>query len=65
MSKFKKWDTIEAIERGRGFEEGTVLNIYTAKKGKWKGQQMYILRIMGGTATVPVSAEVNYQLKKK
>ncbi len=63
--KFKIGDTIEAIEKGRGFEEATVLNIFTETKGKNKGKEMYLLKIICGKATVPVSAEVNYQLKKK
>lgn len=63
MPKFKKYDQIAAINCN-GFEKATVLNIYTAEKGKFKGRQMYLLRIMNGTATVPVEAEINYQLVK-
>ena len=33
-------------------------------KGKRKGQKMYLLKILNGTATIPVSAEVNYELIK-
>lgn len=64
MSKFKRGDTIESIERGKGFERATVLSVYTAEKGIRKDQKMYYLKIVNGTATVPVSAEVNYQLVK-
>ena len=65
MSKFKKNDVIEAIEPGKGLERAVVLNVYVAEKGKRKGQEMYYLRIINGTATIPVSAEVNYQLVKE
>ena len=65
MPKFKIGDTLEPIEIGRGFNNATVLGIYTSKTGKWKGQEMYLLKIMNGTASIPVSAEVNYKLKKK
>ena len=65
MAKFKKYDMIETIEQGRGFEKATVLNTYIAQKGRFKGQEMYYLRIVNGTATMPVSAEVNYRLFKK
>lgn len=64
MSKFKPGDVIESIERGKGFDKAIVLNVYTAEKGIRKGQKMYYLKIMNGTATVPVGAEVNYQLVK-
>ena len=59
--RFKKGDTIEAIERGRGFEKAVVMNIYTEQKGKNKGKEMYLLKIMCGTATMPVCAEENYR----
>ena len=65
MSKFKAFDKITAIERGRGFEEATVLNIFTAKKGRFKGREMYYVKIMNGTATIPISAEENYELVNK
>ena len=65
MPKFKRGDIIEAAERGSGFEWAYVANVYTARKGKFKGQQMYYLKIMNGTSTIPVTAEVNYKLKKK
>ncbi len=66
MSKFKPGDHIEAIDKGRGFEEAIVLGTFTEmSKGKFKGQEMYNLKIPCGTATIPVSAEYNYQILKK
>lgn len=65
MSKFKKGDVISAIDFGRGFNEATVLNIFTETKGVGKGRECYLLKIMNGTATVPVASEVCYQLVKK
>lgn len=65
MCKFKIGDHIEAIERGRGFERARVLGTYTSKSKKFKDKKMYLLKIMNGTATMPVSAEVNYRLSKK
>ena len=47
-----------------GYENATVINIFTQKKGKNKGKQYYVLKIMNGTATIPISAEVNYKLVK-
>lgn len=64
MCKFKVNDTIETIEHGRGFEKAVVMGIFTEKKGKNKGKEMYLLKIMCGTATIPISAEVNYRLVK-
>ena len=64
MSKFKRNDVIGAIEMGKGFDKATVLNVYEETKGKRKGQKMYLLKILNGTATIPVSAEVNYELIK-
>ena len=63
--KFKAGDTIGAIELGRGFEKAYVLGIFTGTKGRYKGKELYQLKITNGTATVPVSAEVNYELIKK
>lgn len=65
MSKFKPGDHIETIEKGKGFDEAVVLGTFTeTHKGKFKGQEMYNLRIICGTATIPVSAECNYRLSK-
>ena len=63
MSRFKIGDKIVPIERGRGFEEATVLKIFTETKGVHKGKEMYLLRIINGTATMAVSAEANYKLE--
>ena len=54
--KFKKGDTITVTEYGRGFDKATVTGM-VEKNGK----QYYTLKIMCGTATIPVSAEVNYK----
>ena len=64
--KFKKGDVIEAIDRGRGFEQATVLGTFIEdrKKSKFKGKEMYLLKIMNGTATIPIEAEENYKLYK-
>ena len=63
--KFKIGDTIETKEQGRGFEKATILGSFKETKGRFKGQEMYLLKIMNGTATMPITTEVNYQLKKK
>ena len=63
--KFKQGDQIEPVEPGRGFDKATVLSIFTETKGKSKGRKMYRLKIMNGTATIPVEAEACYQLIKK
>ena len=64
MTKFKVGDKIECLVKGRGFEEATVMKIYTKQDGKFKGEKMYLFKIPCGTATVPVSAEDNYQIKE-
>ena len=58
--KFKKGDTITRMEYCSGFERATVLDIFEDK-----GKQYYKLRILNGTATMPVGAEVNYERLKK
>ena len=58
--KFKKGDKIEPIAQGLGFENATVTGIT-----KQNGKQYYTLKIMCGTATIPVNAETNYQIKKQ
>ena len=55
--KFKKGDKIVVDEFGRGFEQATVTGII-----EQNGKQYYTLKIVNGTATIPVSAEVNYKL---
>lgn len=62
MPKFKVNDIIECVESGRGFDNAVVLGTFTEKKGIHKGKEMYLLKIMCGTATVPISsADVNYR----
>jgi hypothetical protein len=65
QQKFKIGNTIQAIEKGFGFENAVVLDTFTQKKGKFKGKEMYLLKIPCGTATIPVSAEKNYKVIKK
>ena len=59
--KFKPGDVITPIIGYSGFENATVMNTFTEKKGKNKGKQYYTLKILCGTATIPISAEVNYK----
>ena len=58
--KFKEGDTIQAVERGLGFEEATVTDIVEYKK-----RQCYKVDIPCGYAYIPVDSEVNYKLKDK
>ena len=60
--KFKVGDKIRPIATGGGFENASVQSIFTEKQGKDKGRKYYKLKILCGTATIPVSAEVNYEL---
>ena len=60
--KFKVGDKIRPITTGGGFENASVQSIFTEDKGKNKGRKYYRLKILCGTATIPVSAEVNYEL---
>lgn len=62
--KFKTGDIIEAIEQGTGFEKATVLGTFISEEKRTKGKEMYRLKILCGTATIPVSAEINYQKVK-
>jgi RNA polymerase-interacting CarD/CdnL/TRCF family regulator len=55
--KFKSGDKIVVNEYGRGFESATVTGVI-----KQNGKQYYTLKILCGTATIPISAEVNYKL---
>ena len=64
MSKFKVGDTITPIIGCCGYEDATVLSVFTEKKGKNKGKEYYVLSILNGTATIPVTAENNYKLRK-
>ena len=58
--KFEKGDIITVTEFGKGFDMATVTGIV-----EQSGKQYYSLKIMNGTATIPVSAEVNYELFEK
>ena len=58
--KFKQGDELVPIIRGRGFENAKVLGIVEEN-----GKQYYSLKIVNGTATIPISAEENYSLKEK
>lgn len=64
MCKFKKGDRITAIDKGRGFEEAIVLNTFISQEKRTRGRQMYLLKIICGTATIPIEAEVNYEIMK-
>lgn len=55
--KFSIGDTIVVDEYGKGFERATVTGVI-----EQKGRQYYTLKIMNGTATIPVSAEINYKI---
>lgn len=57
--KFKKGDKITVSEYGMGFEDATVKGVVNEN-----GRKYYVLKIVNGTATVPVSAESNYKLKE-
>ena len=65
MAKFKIGDKIEAVSYGIGFDKATVLGIIISQEKRTKGKKMYYLKIMNGTATVPISAEINYRLVKE
>ena len=54
--KFKVGDTIVVDEYGRGFERAVIRDVIEKN-----GKQYYSLKIMNGTATIPVSAEINYK----
>ena len=58
--KFKQGDELVPIIRGRGFENAKVLGIIEEN-----GKQYYSLKIVNGTATIPISAEENYSLKEE
>lgn len=64
MCKFKKGDRITAIDKGRGFEEAIVLGTFISQEKRTRGKQMYLLKIICGTATIPIEAEVNYEIMK-
>lgn len=58
--KFKVGDKLKVAEYGKGFDDSTVIGVTENN-----GRQYYILKIMCGTATIPISAEVNYELFKE
>lgn len=62
--KFQVGDVIETLPGYTGFEKATILGTFTEEKGIHKGKEMYLLKILCGTATMPISAENNYQLYK-
>ena len=55
--KFEVGDNIVVDEYGKGFEKATVTGVI-----EQNGKQYYTLKIMNGTATIPISAEVNYKI---
>ena len=55
--KFKAGDTIVVNEYGNGFDKATVTGVIEKN-----GKQYYTLKIMNGTATIPISAEINYKI---
>ncbi len=67
MQKFKKGDVIEAIDKGRGFEQARVLGTFIeeGKKSRFKGREMYLLKIPCGTATIPIETGELYKLVDK
>ena len=56
--KFSIGDIITPVECYHGFDNAKVIGIEEKKN-----RQYYVLKIMNGTATIPVSAEINYKLK--
>ena len=67
MPKFKKNQVIEPIDKGRGFEQARVLGTFIEenKKSRFKGREMYLLKIPCGTATIPVEMGELYKLVDK
>ena len=55
--KFKIRDVISPIDAGRGFEHATVIGFTTERK-----REHYLLKIINGTATIPITSEEIYQL---
>jgi len=55
--RFKKGDRITPVDRGRGFEDAVITKIIKKRK-----KEYYVLKIICGTATIPVGAEINYKL---
>ena len=62
--KFKVGDVIKPIEGYSGFIDAKVTGITKETKGPHKGKEMYLLKIINGTATILVSsADACYELK--
>lgn len=57
--KFEKGDIITSKSYYHGFENAKIIG--TTVEG---GKQCYVLKILNGTATLPVIMENNYSLKK-
>jgi ethanolamine transporter EutH len=55
--KFNVGDNIMVTEFGKGFEKAIVIGVI-----EQNGRQYYKLSIVNGTATIPISAEVNYKI---
>ena len=58
-TKFKVGDVITPKQYYQGFENAQVVGIREDKNKRY-----YVLKIMRGIATIPISAEVGYKLKK-
>lgn len=58
--KFCVGDVISPAMDYHGFEDAKVIGILEIK-----GRMYYRLKIMNGTATIPVTAEDNYELLEK
>lgn len=58
--KFSKGDIITPKEYYHGFENAEVLGVVESR-----GRQCYMLKIMNGTATIPITVEDNYKLKNE
>ena len=67
MPKFKVNDVIEPVEKDRGFEQARVLGTFIEenKKSRFKGREMYLLKIPCGKATIPIETEECYKLVDK
>ena len=62
--KFNIGNVITPIEGYSGFTDAKVLGVTKETKGPHKGKEMYLLKIINGTATVLVSsADACYELK--
>jgi len=55
MAKFKIGQTIEAVEKGCGFDRATIYMV---------DDRHYYCRIMCGKAKIPITAEDNYRVSE-